>query len=50
MSLVRTGKISSNDQKVDKRVFDKNMDSVDFSDAPWRKRDELAKAKAKRSK
>ena len=30
MSMVENGRISSNDQRVDKKVFDKNMDGINW--------------------
>ena len=30
MSIVKNGRISSNDQKVNKQKFDKNMDAINW--------------------
>jgi len=43
MSTVNNGRISSNDQKVDQKKFDKGMDEINFKDAPWRKKKPVKK-------
>lgn len=41
MSIVNNGRISSNDQKVDNKKFDKGYDEISFEDAPWRKKKQV---------
>ena len=50
MSIVSNGRISSNDQRVDKKKHDSNYDEIDFSNAPWRKDGKVSRTKASRRK
>lgn len=47
MSTVNGAKIKNTEQKVDRKRYDENMDAIDFSDAPWRKRDDVETRKDK---
>lgn len=43
MGIVTNGRISSNDQKVDKKKFDKNMDDINWNSKKAKKDDRKKK-------